>query len=88
MNKNDLTNGPIFTTLFKFSLPMIIVNILQMLFHTADTAVLGTMSGDAEVAAVGACGSLISMIICLVSGYSSAECVVRRLGIPPFFDTM
>ena len=82
MNKNDLTNGPIFTTLFKFSLPMIIVNILQMLFHTADTAVLGTMSGDAEVAAVGACGSLISMIICLVSGYSSAANVVisKRIG--------
>lgn len=82
MNKANLTSGSILGGLFKFSLPMIIVNILQMLFHTADTAVLGMMSGDAEVAAVGACGSLISMLVCLVSGYSSAANVVisKRIG--------
>ena len=68
MDKSILTTGPIFRTLFRFSLPMIIINILQMVFHTTDTAVLGIMSGDAEVAAIGACGSLISMLVCLVSG--------------------
>jgi len=53
-----------------------------MLFHMADTAILGIMAGDAEVAAVGACGSLISLIVCLVSGYSSAANVVisRHVG--------
>ena len=82
MDKSTLTTGPIFRTLFRFSLPMIIINILQMVFHTTDTAVLGIMSGDAEVAAIGACGSLISMLVCLVSGYSSAANVVisRRIG--------
>ena len=82
MDKTSLTTGPIFRTLFRFSLPMIVINILQMVFHTTDTAVLGIMSGDAEVAAIGACGSLISMLVCLVSGYSSAANVVisRRIG--------
>ena len=68
MDKTSLTTGPILSTLIRFSLPMIVINILQMVFHTADTAVLGIMSGDAEVAAIGACGSLISMLVCLVSG--------------------
>lgn len=82
MNKAIMTSGPIFSTLVKFSLPMIIVSILQMLFHTADTAVLGIMSGDAEVAAVGACGSLISLLLCLVMGYAGAANVVvsKRIG--------
>jgi putative MATE family efflux protein len=82
MDKTSLTAGPIFSTLFRFSLPLIVINILQMVFHTTDTAVLGIMSGDAEVAAIGACGSLISMLVCLVSGYSSAANVVisRRIG--------
>ena len=82
MNKAIMTSGPMFSTLVKFSLPMIIVSILQMLFHTADTAVLGIMSGDAEVAAVGACGSLISLLLCLVMGYASAANVVvsKRIG--------
>ena len=82
MDKTSLTSGPILGTLVRFSVPMIIINILQMVFHTADTAVLGIISGDAEVAAIGACGSLISMLLCLVSGYSAAANVVisRRIG--------
>ena len=82
MNKTKLTTGPILKTIVMFSLPMVIINIVQMIFHTADTAVLGIMTGDAEVAAVGACGSLISLLICLVSGYSTAANVVisRRVG--------
>ena len=82
MSKVNLTKGAIFGSLFRFSVPMVLVSILQMLFHTADTAVLGIMSGDLEVAAVGACGSLVSMLVCLVSGYASAANVVisRRIG--------
>ena len=86
MNKMSLTTGSIGKGLALFSFPMVIINILQMLFHAADTAVLGMMSGDAEVAAVGACGSLVSLLVCLVSGYASAANVVisRRVGT---FDT-
>lgn len=82
VNKTQLTTGPIFKNLVLFSLPLVVINILQTLFHTADTAVLGILAEDADVAAVGACGSLISMLVCLVSGYSSAANVVisRRIG--------
>jgi putative MATE family efflux protein len=82
MNKMSLTTGSSGKGLALFSFPMVIINILQMLFHAADTAVLGMMSGDAEVAAVGACGSLVSLLVCLVSGYASAANVVisRRVG--------
>ena len=48
-----MIEGPIFKTLFFYSLPIIIMNVFQMLFHAADVAVLGLMAGDAEVAAVG-----------------------------------
>lgn len=79
---SKMVEGPIFKTLFFYSLPIVIMNMLQLLFHAADVAVLGVMAGDAEVAAVGACGSLISMLVCLFSGYSSAANVVisRRVG--------
>ncbi|MBE6691446.1 MAG: MATE family efflux transporter [Ruminococcaceae bacterium] len=82
MNKSSLTEGSVFGALFRFSLPMIVINILQMLFHMADTATLGVMAGDMEVAAVGACGSLVSLLLCLVTGYSGAANVVisRRIG--------
>lgn len=81
-DKSKLTNGRIFSTLVSFSLPMVIINLVQLLFHSADIAVLGIMATDADVAAVGACGSLISMLLCVFAGYSSAANVViaRRVG--------
>lgn len=77
-----MVTGGIFKTLFAFSLPLVIINIVQLLFHSADIAVLGIMATDADVAAVGACGSLISLLLCVFSGYSSAANVVvaKRVG--------
>ncbi len=76
MDKSKMTGGPVLSTLVKFSLPLIIINLVQLLFHSADIAVLGIMASDADVAAVGACGSIISMLLCVFAGYSSAANVV------------
>lgn len=82
MDKSKMVTGGIFKTLFAFSLPLVIINIVQLLFHSADIAVLGIMATDADVAAVGACGSLISLLLCIFSGYSSAAnvAVAKRVG--------
>lgn len=82
MDKSRMVTGPIFKTLLSFSFPLIIINIVQLLFHSADIAVLGIMASDTDVAAVGACGSLISMLLCVFSGYASAAnvTVAKRVG--------
>ena len=82
MDKSRMVTGSIFKTLLSFSLPLVIINIVQLLFHSADVAVLGIMATDADVAAVGACGSLISLLLCVFGGYSSAANVVvaKRVG--------
>ena len=82
MNKSKLVNGNIFKTLVTFSLPLVIINPVQLLFHSTDIAVLGIMATDADVAAVGACGSIISILLCVFAGYSSAANVIvaKRVG--------
>ena len=82
MDKSRMVDGPIFKTLLSFSLPLVIINIVQLLFHSADVAVLGIMATDTDVAAVGACGSLISLLLCVFGGYSSAANVLiaKRVG--------
>lgn len=82
MDKSRMVDGRIFKTLLSFSLPLVIINIVQLLFHSADVAVLGIMATDTDVAAVGACGSLISLLLCVFGGYSSAANVViaKRVG--------
>lgn len=68
----DICNAPILKSMILYALPLIATNLLQLLFNAADVAVLGIFSesGDGAVAAVGATGSLIQLIINLFVGLS------------------
>ena len=66
-----LTEGKIFKTLFIYSLPLILTNVVQLLFHAADVTVLGVMVGDNAVASVGACGSIISLMVSLFASFAT-----------------
>lgn len=66
-----LTEGKIFKTLFIYSLPLILTNVVQLLFHAADVTVLGIMVSDYAVAAVGACGPIISLLVSLFASFAT-----------------
>ena len=72
----DLTNGSILKKMVIFSIPFIFTNILQILFNSADIAVLGIFSGDSAVAAVGASTNLTGLIVGLFIGLSIGTNVV------------
>lgn len=80
--RKDFINGRIFQTLVIYSIPLIVTNVVQILFHAADVAVLSLMAGDLAVAAVGACGSLITLLVSLCSGFATGANVLiaRRIG--------
>lgn len=67
----NLTEGKIFKTLFIYSLPLILTNVVQLLFHAADVTVLGIMVDDSAVAAVGACGPIISLLVSLFASFAT-----------------
>ena len=62
-NQIDMTEGPIFGKLLKFSIPLIASSVLQLLFNAADVVVVGRFAGDNSLAAVGSTGSLINLLI-------------------------
>lgn len=70
--ETDICNGPILKSMILYALPLIATNLLQLLFNAADVAVLGIFceDGDNAVAAVGANGALIQLIINLFVGLS------------------
>ncbi|HEX2945893.1 MAG TPA: MATE family efflux transporter [Clostridia bacterium] len=72
----DMCNGPLFGKIFIFSLPIMAMNILQLLFNTADMIVVGRFSGSQALAAVGATGALINLIVNLFMGLSVGTSVV------------
>ena len=72
----DFTEGPILSQILKFSIPLIITGVMQLLFNTADTIVVGRWGGDTPeacekaLAAVGSCGSVINLLTLLLANLS------------------
>lgn len=72
----DMTSGAVLPKLLKFATPLIFSNLLQVLFHLADTLVLGACSLDGAVGAVGSTSSLINLMLGLFVGLSMGANVV------------
>ena len=75
----DMTQGPVFSQVIFFALPIMLSSILQLLFNAADTIVVGRFAGSEALAAVGSVGSLNNLIISLFIGLSvGANVLVAR----------
>jgi putative MATE family efflux protein len=72
----DMCNGPLFGKILIFALPIIAMNILQLLFNAADMIVVGRFSGREALAAVGATGALINLLVNSFIGLSAGTIVI------------
>ncbi len=72
----DMVNGPVAGKIFRFSFPLMLSGMLQLLFNAADTIVVGNFCGSVSMAAVGSNGSLICLIVNLFVGISVGTNVV------------
>lgn len=77
-NKNTLlmTQGNIWKLLITFSIPLIIGNLLQQMYNTADSIIVGNFVGSNGLAAVGAGTALINLIIAFAQGAAVGAGVV------------
>ena len=66
----DLTQGPILRQMLAFVFPIMLSGVLQILFNTADTIVVGRFAGNEALAAVGSNTSLITLMTNLFIGLS------------------
>ena len=66
----DMTEGPLTSKIIKFTIPVMLTAILQLLFNTADVIVVGRFTGKTALAAVGSTGSLINLLVSLFMGLS------------------
>ena len=66
----DMLHGPLMSRLVRFALPIAASGLLQQLFNSADTAVVGRFAGSDSLAAVGGNGSVIFLLIGLWHGVS------------------
>ncbi|MCR4938611.1 MAG: MATE family efflux transporter [Treponemataceae bacterium] len=66
--KLDMTKGSITKLAFLFSLPLVLGNILQQLYTTVDTLVVGNYCGTNSMAAVGTSSQPIEVLLCIFMG--------------------
>lgn len=59
----NMLSGSIIPELLKYAFPIILTGVLQQLYSTADTLVVGSMGGKEALAAVGATGSTIGLLV-------------------------
>ena len=67
----DMTQGEPWKNMVKFSVPLLIGNFAQQLYSTVDSIVVGQYVGDNALAAVGATGPIINLLLVLLMGIST-----------------
>ena len=66
----DLTRGTPWKLIVQFALPIMLGNLLQQLYNTADTIIVGNFEGQQALSSVGACTSLTILFTALALGFS------------------
>ena len=72
----NMIEGPLFLKIMKFVLPLALTGLLQRLYNTADVIVVGRYAGEIPLAAVGASGSLTTLMLDFFIGLSAGISVV------------
>ncbi|WP_416198575.1 MAG: Putative efflux protein, MATE family [Sporanaerobacter sp.] len=66
----DLTEGPPWKRIIEFAIPMLIGNVAQQLYNTADSIIVGKYVGDNALAAVGSASPILNLLLVLFVGIS------------------
>ncbi len=72
----DLTKGNEGKRIFMFALPMLIGNVFQQLYNTADSIIVGRTLGKSPLAAVSSAGPIMFLLISLLAGITVGSTVV------------
>ncbi|MDD6573160.1 MAG: MATE family efflux transporter, partial [Thermoflexaceae bacterium] len=79
--EQDLTQGSLGRQILAFSFPLMLSNILQVLFNMADIAVVGRFAGSTALGAVGSTTTLVTLFTSFLIGMSGGINVLVALHI-------
>ncbi len=71
-----MTEGAPWKHILKFSLPVLAGSLLQQLYNTVDTIIVGNFSGQDALSAVGTTGSFTFLFLAIAIGFASGNGVV------------
>ena len=80
--EKDLTQGSPARTIVSFALPVMGGNLFQLFYTLADTIIVGRTLGADALAAVGATGTVVTLVLLFVQGLTGGFgiCLGQRFG--------
>ena len=72
----DMTMGSPWKRILEFSIPMLLGNIAQQLYNTADSVIVGMYVGDNALAAVGSASPILNLLLALFVGIATGAGIV------------
>ena len=72
----DMTLGSPWKRIMEFSVPMLLGNLAQQLYNTADSVIVGHYVGDNALAAVGSAMPILNLLLALFVGISTGAGIV------------
>jgi len=72
----DLTQGNVFALLIRFAVPLVLANILQMVYNIVDMIIIGRFVGSAGIAAVASGGEILMLFTSFSMGFCSAGQII------------
>lgn len=68
----DLTSGPVLPQLLRFVVPLLLANLIQQLYNSVDTMVIGLVEGSAGTAGVSNGGETVTLLTFIAISFGSA----------------
>lgn len=72
----DMTQGPIFSKMIKFALPVLFGMLCQRIYNFADVYIVGKFLGDVPLAAVSIAGTAMYLLMSIMMGLTTGVSVV------------
>ena len=72
----DMTEGEPWRRITEFAFPMLLGNIAQQLYNTADSIIVGKFVGDNALSAVGSASPVLNMLLALFVGVATGAGIV------------
>ena len=76
MQEKSLVQGVPWKIILAFAVPVLLGLLLQQLYNTVDTIIVGQFAGEAALAAVGTSHSLVMFFLALANGFSAGAGVI------------
>lgn len=81
-SNDSFLRGPLLPAILRYTIPIILTGVLQLLFNAADLVIVGRFCNSNCVGAVGSTGSTTNLIVTLFMGLSigSGVCTAHAMG--------